>query len=118
MKEFNLFWRNIEIGSLIETGWDMRSSGEIQFKFNYNQGATEHTRLSNYIKHSIEAGNCLENGDEEKYRKMCKEELQFIDLINSSDWRLINEKGEITQILCPIFHDNNEITWQLDFENN
>lgn len=115
MKKFNLFWHNIEIGTLIETNWDMRSSGNIQFKLNYKQKADENTHLCNFIKYSILASKYLENGDEENYNKICKEELIYLDLINSSEWKLINEKNEIIKILCPIFHDNNEITWQRDY---
>lgn len=111
----NLFWQDIEIGELTETNWDMRSSGNIRFKFNYD-GKTNNSHLSNFIKHSIESSKYLENGDEKNYNKMCNEESKFLDLINSSEWRLKNEKEEIVKILCPIFHENNEITWQRDYE--
>lgn len=118
MKKFKLYWNNIEIGTLTETNWDMRSSGDILFKFNYQGAQTDNSQLSKYIKHSIEASNYLEVGDEDNYNKMCQEEVAFLDLINSPEWRIKNEAGEEIKILCPIFHDNNEITWQKDYENN
>ncbi|GAA3629521.1 hypothetical protein [Flavivirga jejuensis] len=112
----NLFWKDIEIGALTETNWDMRSSGSIRFKFNYEGETTGNTHLSNFIKHSIESSNYLENGDEENYNKMIKEESKFLDLINSSKWLVKSENDGIFKILCPIFHDNNEITWQRDYK--
>lgn len=118
MKKINLFWQNIEIGTLTETNWDFRSSGHIQFKLNSNEEVKENTHLCDFIKHSIEASKYLESGDEENYNKKCKEESKYHDLINSLEWRLKNGKGEIIKILCPIFHDNDEITWQKDYENN
>ncbi|MCE3225826.1 MAG: hypothetical protein K0S32_377 [Bacteroidetes bacterium] len=31
MKVFELYWKDIHIGSVNETNWDMRSSGDIIF---------------------------------------------------------------------------------------
>lgn len=116
MKKYELYWKETHIGSLTETNWDMRSSGDISFKFNFLAEFTENAHLADFIKHSIKASNYLEEGDEDNYKKMCEEEIKYLDLINTSDWHLINDKGETVKILCPIFHDNNEITWQVDFE--
>ncbi|MCD8408639.1 hypothetical protein LNI90_11675 [Tenacibaculum dicentrarchi] len=117
MKKHELYWKNIDIGTLKETNWDMRSSGDIQFKFNFLSEIFENNQLASFIKHSIKASRYLDEGDDENYNRMCEEEeLKYIDFINSSDWKLINENREEIKILCPIFHDNNEITWQIDLE--
>ena len=110
MKHFELFWKNLHIGSLTETSWDMRSSGNILYHFNY-LGSSE--RLAAFIQLSIKQSDCLENGTEEEYNLLCLEEEQFMDFVDSTDWFLINQAGEKKPILCPIFHDNDEITWQV-----
>ena len=83
---------------------------------NYQQELNDNNHLSEYIIYSIQVSDCLENGDEENYSKMCEEETQFLDLINSSEWTIKNEFGKSFKILCPIFHSNNQITWQRDYE--
>ena len=118
MRKYELYWKGIDIGSLTETNWDMRSSGDIKFNFNFLAHSPEDQLLADFIKHSIKASNYLEEGDEENYNRMCDEESKYLDLINSLDWRLVNAKGETVKILCPMFHDNNEITWQIDIDKN
>jgi hypothetical protein len=116
MKKYELYWKGIDIGSLTETNWDMRSSGDIKFKFDFLVASPDNQLLADYIKHSVKASNYLEEGDEDNYNRLCDEESKYLGLINSSDWRLVNDKGETVKILCPIFHDNNEITWQIDLD--
>ncbi|TDQ27574.1 hypothetical protein [Tenacibaculum caenipelagi] len=112
MKKLELYWQDINIGTLTETNWDIRSSGNIQFKFKYQEKTTENSHLAEFINHSIKTNDYLENDDQNKYNMMCEEEIKFLDLIDSSEWKLINSKSEEIKILCPIFHNNNEITWQ------
>ena len=117
MKTFILYWKNIEIGTLTETNWDMRSSGDIKFKYNYLSEEKKNNHLSKFILHSIKASNYLDIGDEENYKKMCEKETQFLDLIIGSEWKIVDRDGESRKILCPMFHDKNVITWQKDYEN-
>lgn len=116
MKTFILYWKDIEIGTLTETNWDMRSGGVIEYKYDYLCKEHENKHLSKFIKHSIQAGIYLENGDESNYKRMCIEETQFFDLINGSEWRIVNEDGESCNILCPVFLDGNSITWQKTYD--
>ena len=116
MKNYELYWKEIHIGSLTETNWDMRSSGDILYHFDFSSEDSENSFLAASIRHSIKASTYFDEiGDDEIYSQMCEEEEQYLDIINSSDWYLLNDKGETIKILCPIFHDNNEITWQQDF---
>jgi len=116
MRKYELYWKKNHIGSLIEKNWDIRSSGDVSFKLDFLEESRENVLLADFIKHSIKASNYLEEGDQDNYNKMCEEEeTKYLDLINSSDWYLLNETDEIIKILCPIFHDNNEITWQIDY---
>ncbi|NME72113.1 hypothetical protein [Flammeovirga aprica] len=117
MKKFDLFWKDVYIGVLKETNWDMRSSGDILYKFNFKDEIPEHQMLADYIRHNIKASEYFEEGDEENYDRMCEEDEKFIDLIDSPDWKITDSKGLVTRILCPIFHVNNEVTWQIDFND-
>lgn len=113
MKTFELFWENLHIGTLTETYWDMRSSGDIVYHFNYLESPIPFERLAAFIRLSMKQSNYLENGTEEEHTLLClEEEKHFMDFVDSTDWFLIHESGEKRPILCPIFHDNNEITWQ------
>ncbi len=113
MKNFELFLKDIHIGSITETNWDMRSSGDINYHFNYLNPSD---RLAEFIRLSIRYSECLESGTEEELEEISKEEKQFMELINSQDWFILNKNKEKTKILCPVFHEGNEITWQIDVE--
>jgi hypothetical protein len=118
MKNFELFWKEIHIGSLTETNWDMRSSGDILFNADFLNGSSEENiHLAHFIKHSIRYSIYLENGETGDDEDAILEEAnQFIDLIDSADWYLLNEKEEKVKILCPFFNEDDGITWQLDVD--
>lgn len=110
MKKYELYWKNNNIGSLIETNWEMRSYGDILFNPAFLIETSENRRLLNLIENSVKASKYLDEGDDDNYDKMCEEANNFLDLINSPDWYVINDKSETVKILCPMFHENNEIT--------
>ena len=113
MKKFDLYWKDIKIGILTETNWDMRSSGNIDYTFDYKAAFPENARLADFIKHSIKTFTYLEEGDQENYLKMCEqEEAEYLDFADSTDWQIVDSQGKSIKILCPIFLDNDEITWQ------
>lgn len=116
MKKFELYFKEIHIGSLTETYWDMRSSGDIVYHYDYASQDAENSLLADSISHSIKMNTYWEEfGEDETFFKMCEEENQFLDIINSTDWYIVNEESEKIKVLCPIFHPNNEIVWQIDF---
>lgn len=113
--KYDLYCNDIKIGTVTETDWDMRSSGTIVYAFDYLADNPENSRLADFIKSSIKTFIYLEEGDEENFQKMCKEEeTLYLDLMESANWYLINYKKETIKILCPIFLEHNEITWQKD----
>lgn len=116
MKKYDLYFKETLIGSLTETNWDMRSYGDIIFAFDYLAEFPENPRLADFIKLSIKISQCLDEGRQEDEDKLCEEENNYLDLIETSDWLLVNDKGETEKTLCPMFHENNEITWQIDFK--
>ncbi|MFB3389375.1 hypothetical protein [Flavobacterium sp. LAR06] len=117
MKKSELYWKELHIGSIVETNWDMRSSGDISFKFDYLAEPSENKHLADYIKFSIKYSILLGEGVEEDdmYLAEQEEETTFLDLtIDTTDWFIVNEKGEKKIILCLIFHEDDEITWMTD----
>lgn len=118
MKNFELYWRDLIIGSIVETNWDMRSSGDISFKFDYLAEPSVNEHLADYIKFSIEDSILLGEGveDDDLISAQEEKENKFLDLIidTTTDWYIINEKGDKSIILCPIFHEDNQITWMKD----
>jgi hypothetical protein len=118
MKKFELYWRDLNIGSIVETNWDMRSSGDISFKFDYLAEGSENEHLAGYIKFSIKDSILLGEGveDEELILAQAEEEKKYLDLIvdTTTDWYILNEKGDKSIILCPIFHEDDQITWMKD----
>lgn len=118
MKKFELFFKEIHIGSLTEINWDMRSAGDIVYHYDYASEDSENSLLSALIQHSIKADiHWEEFGEDENYIKMCEQEDQFLDIIESPDWYIVNEQDQKIKILCPLFQDNNQIVWQEDYLN-
>ena len=118
MKKFELYWRDLNIGSIVETSWDMRSSGDISFKFDYLAKSSENQHLAEYIKFSIKDSILLGEGveDDDLIFAQAEEEKKFLDLIvdTTTDWYILDEKGKKIIILCPIFHEDDQITWMKD----
>ncbi|WP_427873924.1 hypothetical protein [Flavobacterium sp. MMS24-S5] len=118
MKKFELYWRDLNIGLIVEANWDMRSSGDISFKFDYLAEPSENEHLADYIKFSIKDSILLGEGveDDDLVLAQSEEEKKYLDLIvdTTTDWYIINEKGDKSIILCPIFHEDNQITWMKD----
>lgn len=111
MKSYTLYWKDLLVGSLVETNYDMRSSGTIRFNPDTTASSAEKLLLEAYIRYSVMGSTLLETEDEERYNKHCEEEEQFHDIINSPDWCLTDENGQTIKIICPIFHENNDLSW-------
>ncbi|WP_281632786.1 hypothetical protein [Flavobacterium luteolum] len=118
MKKLELYWRDLNIGSIVETNWDMRSSGNISFKFDYLAEPSENKHLADFIRFSIKDSILLGEGveDDDLILAQAEEEKKFLDLIvdTATDWYILDEKGEKSIILCPIFHEDDQITWMKD----
>jgi hypothetical protein len=70
------------------------------------------THVLSYIDYSVRVWPLIEEDrtDEIDYEV----ENKFIDLIDSEDWWLLDENGEKTGILIPVFCTDNGINWRLD----
>jgi len=84
-------------------------------KYTLSSGLDQLAAISHvlsYIEYSVRVWPLIEEdrGDEIDY----EEENQFIDLIESGDWWLLDENGEKTGILIPVFCTDYGINWRLD----
>jgi hypothetical protein len=53
MKKFELYFKDIHIGSLTETNWDMRSAGNVVYHYDFSSEDSENSLLAVSIRHSI-----------------------------------------------------------------
>ena len=68
--------------------------------------------ITQYINHSIKASILMESDEEAWLALIAKEEDQFLELIESDAWKLIDSKGEEHNILIPNFCNKNEVIWR------
>ncbi|OZG69929.1 hypothetical protein BTA51_28675 [Hahella sp. CCB-MM4] len=68
--------------------------------------------IQQYVEFSGRTWPQIEEGNftEEYYA----EEEKFIDLIEDSEWCLVDESGKIEPILIPVFCTDNGVNWRLD----
>jgi hypothetical protein len=113
---YRLFYQDIEMGEVVETDYDFPNSfGTFQPKDLGHDPLCQH--LQNYIAYSIAADILMESGKEDGWQKFMEEnEAQFLDLIETEDWRL--DGDQTVSILIPNFCQNNEIVWRWNFSTS
>ena len=119
MKKYELYFKDIHIGFLEETNWDMRSAGYIVYHFDFSEETSENSALAALIRLSIKSSTYWDEvGEDETYFEMLEEENKYLDIIESPEWYVIDDKSKKVKIVCPLFHNNNEIVWQEDYKFN
>jgi len=69
-------------------------------------------RMAGYITMSIEYGKLVMGNDQTALKAHVEqEESQYLDMINSEEWTVIDSDGSIHHILAPIFHPENYLVW-------
>ncbi len=67
-------------------------------------------RVREYHDFSVRTWPLIE---QDRYDEVASQEEQFADLIESSDWSLLQPDGSSVAILIPVFCTNSEINWRL-----
>ena len=112
---YRLYYQEKYIGEVIVGDSDFPNmSGTFQ-----GQGQTDneaiHQHINRYIDYCIVADSLIQSGDDLAWEKFVEEnEMQFLDLIEADDWTLRDET-EVIPILIPVFLQNNEVVWRLNF---
>lgn len=108
--KYKLLYKNLEVGSVEQLNADFPN---LFGKYELNDSfLTNEILVKNYIQYSIQA-YILMNQDEEKWIEFIGlEESKYEELIDSEDWKLIDEKNEVHKIMIPNFCDQNQIIWR------
>ncbi len=119
---YRLFYQEIELGEVVRTEADFPSLfGTFHAK---TLGAGELCRhLQDYITYCMAADTLIQSGQEDEWERFIQEnEAQFLDLIETEDWHLLEddptEGNNLTAILVPNFCQNNEIVWRWNFSTS
>ena len=83
----------------------------------------EDQRMARFVELSIESMRLLmgddtydEDDDDDDGGEMnpvdAELEREFMDLVETNGWRLIDAQGKVEPILCPAFHPDDEIVWR------
>jgi hypothetical protein len=113
MKTYTLFYDTLQLGSVTQSGFDFPNcTGEFVSKLQ-----DENNHVAAYIAFSIQSDKLLQQSEKEWQLFIAKEEEQFTDLIESDKWHMIDERGELTNILIPLFYEDGQVVWRYRFED-
>ena len=111
--KYRLYHKDYEIGIINQLDQDFPNLfGKYELNENLEQ---ENTLISQYVEYSVHASILMETNEEKWQDFMEKGDPKFIDLIESENWKLIDEKEKTHKILIPNFCDKKEIVWRWDF---
>lgn len=111
MKTYTLFHDTLQVGSVTQSDLDFPNwTGEFVSKI---QDGNNH--VAAYIAFSIASDKLLQESEEAWQNFIAQEESQFNDLIESNKWYLIDVRGEVTNILIPLFYENGQVVWRYRF---
>lgn len=111
-QQYRLFYRDTEIGDIIQEDADFPSMFGTFRPAAESHGDAIRGRMQQYIDYSVAADQLLQEGKEEEWERFCSEnEPQFLDLIETDDWHL-SEEGTVEPILIPNFCQNDGIVWR------
>ncbi|MFK7904195.1 MAG: hypothetical protein AB8B69_03675 [Chitinophagales bacterium] len=110
--KYTLYYKNIGMGTVVEDDFDFPNLFGFYELSRTFQSIETNDFLINYINYSIAADKLMYENEDEWLKFIEQEEKSFNDLIESEDWKLAHEEGEIHKILIPNFCDKNKIVWR------
>jgi hypothetical protein len=109
--EARLFFRDIEIGKVIEDDADFPTVFGAFRPAEVANDSPLGRKIQRYIEYSITADKLMEE-DEEKWDEFAAQnEPLYLDLIETDDWHLKYE-SQTDLIMIPIFGQDNSIRWR------
>ena len=109
-KKYTLIHKDIEVARVTELYQDFPNlSGNYMLSEHLEN---ENSFLFQYVEYSIKSDILMEEnyGEWEKFSE--KEEIKYIDLIESKHWFLVDKTGKKHKIVIPLFYNNNYIGWR------
>ncbi len=110
MKQYNLFYNEIFIGKIeVKVHSLPNTYGKLQLNsLNKNDKLCQH--IWGYIQYCMEIDKLYQENKEDEID--FDEQEKYIDLIDSEDWYLQDEKGNKDSILIPVFGTDNYVNCQ------
>jgi hypothetical protein len=119
LHSYRLFFGEIEIATVTETGADFPNVWGAYNLILDDRSTPLNQKIAKYIEYSIAAARIGEESDygQESIDFENANEANFIDLIESDDWYFIEDvTGERHYILFPMFHTDRDIGWRWNFD--
>ena len=120
---YDLFFRKLKVGVVTYVDSDFpRMFGAISFERSVVKPASDDAiRLARFIELCREQTRLIDVMDKQDVTKELDENNatmteNYLDLMETNDWMLIDENGKILPILCPIFSDDGKIVWYWNVE--
>jgi hypothetical protein len=111
--KFRLFYKDIEIAILKLLDSDFPNLyGHYEMSRDFDCTSPKHKLLNDYIDFSIRSNELLDEDEAQYEAYLKKNENQFMDLIESEEWYLINEDKERRSILAANFLNDEHIIWR------
>ena len=117
----DLYFGPLRVGAVTQVGEDFPSlGGYITYDPSLaNPPSAEVARLARFIALNRESTRLEDLEDESDLPQGAEGvnaelETHYMGYIESVDWRFVDGGGRELPILCPIFHENNEIVWRWD----
>lgn len=111
-KQYRLFYRELGIGEVTQENEDFPNLFGTFRPTAGNEQYPAYDKVQWYISYSVAADQLMQEGKEEEWDRFATEnEPQFLDLIETDDWHLVDEDG-VEPILVPIFCQNSGIVWR------
>lgn len=118
MASHRLFFDHLNVGTIEFITSDFISlTGKFTLELTLNDSISAH--LLNFISFSKEQSVFYTKTlfTEEEENEILLKEIQFIDLIESEKWYLIDENNIVSKILAPVFDENEFVVFRYNFDD-
>ena len=120
-ENYELYHGSLKVGTVTNTDSDFPNLwGTIAYElWLSNPHSLEGARFARFValnKESIRLVDSEHERDTSREQAVVNAELEteFMDYIESEEWRLVDGRGRDLPILCPIFRDDHELVWRWD----
>jgi hypothetical protein len=111
---YQLFYGDVKIGEIVDVRNEFPTTHGAFKPSAISAAEPLRSHIRNYINFSIQASTI---GEEDDYGQRWEDfqltgEQDYLDLINSEAWYLLDAGATKTVITVPVFHPNHEISWR------
>ena len=120
-ERYELYFGTRRVGAVTQLDSDFPNLwGSIVYDASITRPQTpEDQRMARYVELSIESMRLMmgdtyveDDDDDESNPFEAEIDRDFMDLVETNDWRLIDAQGKVEPILFPVFHPDDEIVWR------